>query len=48
MSLWDILLIGLGLSMDAVAVSISNALAYPGLSRSRQLAIPAAFGLFQG
>ncbi|MBC5581702.1 manganese efflux pump [Anaerofilum sp. BX8] len=48
MSLWDILLIGLGLSMDAVAVSISNALAYPCLSRPRRLAIPAAFGLFQG
>ena len=48
MSLWDILLIGLGLSMDAVAVSISDALAYPGLRRAKRLAIPAAVGLFQG
>lgn len=46
--LWDVLLIGVGLSMDAVAVTVSNALAYPCLSRSRRLAMPAAFGLFQG
>ena len=45
---WDILLIGIGLSMDAVAVSVSNALAYPCMGRGRRLAIPAAFGLFQG
>lgn len=46
--LWDVLLIGIGLSMDAVAVTVSNTFAYPCLSRSRQLAMPAAFGLFQG
>ena len=45
---WDILLIGAGLSMDAAAVSVSNALAYPCMGRGRRLAIPAAFGLFQG
>ncbi len=48
MNFGDILLIGLGLSMDAVAVSISDALAYPGQTRRRQLAIPVAFGIFQG
>ena len=45
---WDILLIGAGLSMDAAAVSVSNALACPCMGRGRRLAIPAAFGLFQG
>lgn len=48
MGFWDILLIGIGLSMDAVAVSVSDALAYPCMGRGRRLAIPAAFGLFQG
>lgn len=48
MNFGDILLIGLGLSMDAVAVSISDALAYPCMPRHRKLAIPIAFGVFQG
>ena len=48
MNFGDILLIGLGLSMDAVAVSISDALAYPCMTRRRKLAIPVAFGVFQG
>ena len=46
--LWDVLLIGIGLSMDAVAVTVSNTLAYPCLTRARRLAMPVAFGLFQG
>ena len=43
----DIVLIGAGLSMDAFAVAISNGMAYPDLTKRRQAAMPALFGLFQ-
>ena len=48
MGIFEVLLVGLGLSMDAAAVSISNSFAYPGLTQDRNLSIPLAFGLFQG
>lgn len=48
MSIWEILMIGVGLSMDAVAVSISNGLACPRMTRREKLSMPIAFGLFQG
>lgn len=48
MGLGEIILIGLSLSMDAFAVSVSSSMAYPGLSRIKKLSMPAAFGLFQG
>lgn len=48
MSIPEILLLGLALSMDAFAVTISNLMAYPRLSRWRRLALPVVFGLLQG
>lgn len=47
MRIGELILIGLGLSMDAAAVAIADTLAYPGLTRKNRLAIPAAFALFQ-
>ena len=44
----DILLIGVGLSMDAFAVSVTNGLTIPNY-KCKQAAITAAcFGFFQG
>jgi len=48
MSIVEILIVSLALSMDAFAVTISNLLAYPNLSRVRRLAMPFTFGVFQG
>lgn len=48
MSTVEIILLGLALSMDAFAVTISNTFAYKGLSRPRAAAMPIAFGVFQG
>ena len=48
MTIWEILLIGLGLSMDAVAVSMSNAMCMPDMKRRQMFQIAGAFGLFQG
>jgi len=47
MTLFDILLIGLGLSMDAAAVSIANGLTYRNLKTSHKLSMAFTFGLFQ-
>ena len=41
-------IIGLALAMDAFAVTIANAFAYPGSSRARSFAAPVAFAVFQG
>lgn len=41
-------LLGVGLAMDAFAVSIANGLKYPGISAGKKYAIPLAFGIFQG
>ena len=47
--MWGTLLaIALGLSADAFAVTISNTLCYPNLSRGKKLAMPTVFGLMQG
>lgn len=43
-----ILILALGLSMDAFAVSISNSMCYAGITRRQQLASAACFGLSQG
>lgn len=48
MTLWEISLIGLGLSMDALAVSITDGMCYCTQPLHRKLAIPAFFGFFQG
>ena len=47
MGIPEIIMLGLALSMDAFAVTISNAFAYPKLSRIRQASMPIAFGVFQ-
>ncbi len=48
MGIWEIILIGLGLSMDAVAVSMSNGMVYKGLTKDKTIAMPTFFGGFQG
>lgn len=47
MGILEIIMLGLALSMDAFAVTISNSFVYPKLSRARSLSMPLAFGLFQ-
>ena len=44
----EIILIGLGLSMDAVAVSMANGMAYKNTTKAKTLAMPILFGVFQG
>ena len=48
MGIAEILLLGVALSMDAFAVTVSNVIAYPHEARSRMALLPIAFGLFQG
>lgn len=48
MGILEIIMIGIGLSMDAAAVSISNGIAYPCLDKKFKLLMPTFFGLFQG
>ena len=47
MTFAEIILIGLGLSMDAAAVSIANGLTYHNLKRSQKFSMALAFGIFQ-
>lgn len=47
MELWEIVLIGVALSMDAVAVGMADGMAEPAMPLSKHMAIAAAFGLFQ-
>lgn len=47
MSVFEIVILGLALAMDAFAVTISNSFAYPKISRARSLSMPLAFGFFQ-
>lgn len=48
MGIIEILLIGIGLSMDACAVSMTDGMCYRGLKKIQALYIAIAFGLFQG
>nr|WP_307992671.1 manganese efflux pump MntP family protein [uncultured Niameybacter sp.] len=48
MSLIEIILIGIGLSMDAVAVSMTNGMVYKGSSKGKTYSMPIFFGVFQG
>lgn len=48
MNFLEILLLGIGLSMDAFAVTITNVLGYKSLDRKSLIAMPIAFGFFQG
>lgn len=44
----EILLIGVALSMDAFAVSLSSGMVYTDLTKKQKLSMPATFGFFQG
>lgn len=48
MSIFELLLLGLGLSMDAVAVSMTNGMTIKKMGLKETLADAAAFGIFQG
>lgn len=48
MGIIDIILIGIGLSMDAVAVSVSNGIADHKMKSGKVLLIAGFFGIFQG
>lgn len=48
MTVQEIILIGIGLSMDAVAVSITNVMVYRNMNKMEALAQPLLFGFFQG
>jgi len=47
MSIWEILLIGAALSMDAVAVGMANGIADPKMRLCKMLAIAGMYALFQ-
>lgn len=48
MGLTTVLILAIGLAMDALAVSISNAMCYQNMNRKWALLTAGAFGLFQG
>ena len=48
MNLFEIVMIGVGLSCDAAAVSVSNGLAFPKMDKKFYLLMPLFFGFFQG
>lgn len=47
MGAFEICLIGISLSMDAAAVSMTNGMAYKRISQAKQFAMPLFFGFFQ-
>lgn len=48
MSVWEIVLIGVALAMDAFALTIANCTAYKnGLSKKKEWSMPVAFAVFQ-
>lgn len=48
MSVFELILLGVALAMDAFAVTISNTFCYKGAARWRFFMLPVAFGIFQG
>lgn len=44
----ELLILAIGLSMDAFAVCISNAMCYRGITSKQRLAAAVSFGVFQG
>lgn len=48
MTILDLILIGIALSMDAFAVTISDTFMYPDMKRGQRFLLPLFFGLFQG
>ena len=47
MSVWEVILIGIALSMDAVAVGMTNGMTEPKMTIKKMLLIAFAFGAFQ-
>ena len=47
MRVWEVIMIGIGLSMDAAAVSMTNGMVYPKTCRTKILSMPLFFGGFQ-
>ena len=47
MSVWEIVLIGAALAMDAVAVSMAGGMAEPRMSMGKALAMAVTFARFQ-
>lgn len=47
MSVWTLVVLALGLSMDAFAVSVSNGMCYQNYGRGQAFACAVTFGLFQ-
>ena len=47
MNFTDIIMIGIGLSMDAVAVSLTNGMVYR-MGQDKKFMMPVLFGIFQG
>lgn len=47
MGFWEVVLIGIGLSMDAVAVSVSNGMVFGATPKRKLWLMPLFFGLFQ-
>lgn len=48
MSISEIVLIGIALSMDAFAVCVASSMVYTNMTWLRKLSMPIMFGLFQG
>lgn len=48
MNLFEIVVLGIALSADAMSVTLCNIMANPHISRRRAALIPLAFGVFQG
>lgn len=48
MGIFELILIGIGLSMDAATVSMTNGMVYKGLKNDKVIAMPLFFGGFQG
>ncbi len=48
MNLFEIIFIGLGLSMAAVAVYMTNGMVYSNMTKDKEASMPIFFGLFQG
>lgn len=47
MQIWEVVLMGIALAMDAVAVGMTNGMAEPRMKKGKMLAVAGAFGLFQ-
>ena len=48
MNLFDIIFIGLALSMEPVAVSMKNRMVYSNMTKDKEVSMPIFFGVFQG